>query len=334
MNSLKDGSTSWSWADQLSSYRFWGLLGYFVLICGVGNFLYSSLIFRFMSLAELPTSSMVVASNIKTFAGIFGFLLAWSAVRSKSHHVFFLYGVLALVGIAFISFSSNVPLLFFGVFLFGLITGAVAIAVPAFLVGPEGRAETFVVAFGVMTAIQYASGPLIVPATFTFTLDQLNSWVFFLAMVMPIIIAMLLIIPLSNMLFNAEPPQRGVTLSVKEREPVEVFLLCLLVPFYFLYWVYRVHGEVRSLGDSSNLLSAKASAWLCVFIPFLYPIMMATVNDHINAATDGTISKKARPTWLIVTLCVLFGPASAALIQADINKAVAAGSEPLQASTA
>lgn len=328
MDNVKSGNISWSWADQLSSYRFWGLAGYFVLICGLGNFQYFSLIYRLMDHWGLPMSVITTANEIKSIAGIFGFLLAWAAVRSKSHHILYLYGLLALTGTALISYSGNLVFLFAGVFLFGLMVGAVAIAVPAFIAGAGGRSETYVVTFGVMMTINYISGSFGAQATMDIVSASPDLWVLFAVMAVPIIVGMLLIIPLNPALFDAPPPSRGITLPVKRREPVAVFFLCLLVPFYFLYWVYRTHGEVRALGDSSSLLSAKASAWLCVFVPFLFPVMMVTVNDHINAAEAASRkeagSKKPRPTWIIVTWCVLFGPAAAALIQSDLNKTMPA----------
>ncbi len=73
-----------------------------------------------------------------------------------------------------------------------------------------------------------------------------------------------------------------------ERSPVAA-LLSWFVPFYLVYWLYRIHGEEAYVKPSRKLLSPRAAAWISV-IPLvgdlLIPFMLSTLADHNNEVSE------------------------------------------------
>jgi MFS family permease len=315
---------SWSWAAQISSYQFWGLTVYFILFMTASNYIFSGSIFPFLRdiLRDTVVQKYQISTlfSVKTISSLFGFLFAWIAIRTKGHYILFLYGIVVLLGISFVSFSNNVSLIFLGASLIGLGAGSVAITIPSMIAGGRGGADMYVVAFGIMTVFNIISGMSSMPAASFLLYKYMSPKAFFLILAVPIIIGMLFLIPINSKLFNESPPSRGIPFPPVRRDPWIVALLCF-VPFYFMYWLYRLHGEIRSFTESSKLLSSKAAVGGC-FVPFLLPMILATLNDCMNVISSSQISKEQRATWVIVLWSILFCPVSVALLQSDINKLI------------
>ena len=209
---------------------------------------------------------------------MFGFFLAWIAIRTRSHYILFLYSATVLIGILLVSFTQNIFLIFLGTSIIGLGAGAIALTIPSIIAGGRGGAEMFVVAFGIVTVFETISGVSLNAAS-SLLLSKISSVVFFLIFAIPIIFGMLFLIPVNSKLFYEIPPTRGISFSPQTRNPLIVALLCF-VTFYYIYWLYKLHGEIRSFTESSKLLSSRAAAWSILFIPFLLPMMLATLNDY------------------------------------------------------
>ena len=312
---------SWSWAAQISSYCFWGLLIYFILFIVSTNFVFSFSIWLFLSEhVGLESSQIQILFTVKAIATLNGFFLAWIAIRTRNHYILFLYSTIVLIGILLVSFTQNLFLIFLGSAIIGLCSGAIALTIPSIIAGGRGGAEMFVVAFGIVTIFETISGVSLNAASLLL-FTNISPVKFLLIFAIPIILGMGFLIPVHSKFFYQIPPIRGISLSPQKREPILVALLCF-VPFYSIYWLYKLHGEIRSFTDSSKLLSPRAAAWSIIFIPFLLPMMLTSLNDCLNKVSSTQKVKEQRATWVIVLWSILFYPVSFAFIQSDINKLI------------
>jgi hypothetical protein len=99
-------------------------------------------------------------------------------------------------------------------------------------------------------------------------------------------------------------------------------ILCL-IPFYWLYWIYRAHGEVTALAPSRKILSPRASVFACLFIPYaIYPVVLVSLNDALNdhAALAGRLPY--RSAWVICMWSLVLFPVSIGLLQSTINRVI------------
>jgi hypothetical protein len=69
----------------------------------------------------------------------------------------------------------------------------------------------------------------------------------------------------------------------EERNPTTKLLLCMFIPFYSIYWVYKSSQRIEKLSASKGVHSDIATPCLILefFIPLIPPIIM---QDKINAA--------------------------------------------------
>jgi hypothetical protein len=119
-------------------------------------------------------------------------------------------------------------------------------------------------------------------------------------------------------LFREAPAPRGFPLPPKQRDPLEVALLCLL-PFYGLYWVYRAHGEVTALAPSRSMLSPVGSLVAGLLVPLILPVMMVSLIDALKSRLSE--SEAAASRWVLLW-AILLPPVAAALVQSAMNEAV------------
>ena len=77
------------------------------------------------------------------------------------------------------------------------------------------------------------------------------------------------------------------------RNPGTKLLLCLLIPFYSIYWVYQSAQRIDKLAKTVDVSSDMAVACLIleIFIPLIPPILMQDKINKIVAASQ------TRPEW-------------------------------------
>ena len=65
------------------------------------------------------------------------------------------------------------------------------------------------------------------------------------------------------------------------RNPTAKLLLCMFIPFYYIYWTYKSAQRIDELASSAGISSGLAVACLIlvIFIPIIPPILM---QDRIN----------------------------------------------------
>ncbi|MBC3220145.1 hypothetical protein [Serratia fonticola] len=314
----------WTWADLQSSYRFWGLVVYFTAIV-TSQYLfnaYSALYIR--QTADLPISMIGVAVGLQQVGMLFGALLAWMASRMKSYYLLYLFGGLYLFGLFLFCFhTSNHFLMITGEVLIGMGLGAIMLIVPAFIAGAVGSVEAFVLSFGLMVTLKMVFGSsMMAIAGWLFDMERLFSSpeYFFTLLLVPVIIGTLFLLPIKACLFNCEPPVRqAIPQPVKYRDPAVTFLL-FLVPFYNIYWLVKIHGEIRNYTQSAALLTPRGAGWSAFITAFVTPVIFSTLNDNLRAIIESHGQTARYKTWLIILFAFLLPPASAALIQSQMNE--------------
>jgi hypothetical protein len=315
-------SGAWTWADQISTYTFWGLLLFFVLSSvGIGA------VRSFLPLFLQDRYSLVEPTLFYSLMGLSqfaGFYAAWAASRGRTKVMLVLAGLLLVAGALLTAFPMprvSVTVWHLGAVLLGFAMGTVLLAVPAILAGGLGGMRAFVVAFGIVFAVEML-GQMVSFSLYALASDWLGSpAMLWLAAGAPFL-GLLFFLPVRSSLFTGPPPPRGYPLTPHYREPVGVFLLGLIVPFYWAYWLYRAHGEVTSLAPSRAILSPRGAA-AAAFIPLLLPVMTTTLVDALNgrAAEEGRPPASSAWVVFILSLPVVY-PMGLALTQSAINRAM------------
>ena len=256
---------------------------------------------------------------VKTLASLGGFWLAWFMVRMKTHNLLYLFSSLTIIGLILIYFIPSMTTLSIFSFLFGLSFGAIVLSIPSLISGGRGGSEMFIVSFGIITFFH-----VLFPSLFNMLPAIIEGYrAYILISLASVIIGSVFLIPINSNLFNNNPSKREFALTPKFRNPTEVALLGIIPIFniyYIIYLAYRYHGEVNSINPTQNILSPRAAAWCIFLIPFLYPVIMSSLNSSLTPKllTNGTL--KFYKTWVIILWAFLLLPISFALIQSNINK--------------
>jgi predicted MFS family arabinose efflux permease len=229
---------SWTWADQISSYKFWGIFLFFILLMIPGLTL--GLAFpMFYEDFGMSASQIGTALSIKTFAGFGGLWLAWFMVRLKNHYLLFLYSFVLIIGLMIIIINPSFISILIGLFLIGLSLGAICLAVPSIIAGGRGGSEMFVISFGLIASFEVFASVVFIPF-FGRLLDiSHNPRSYIIICLVISFIGTLLLLPVKSDLFNTSPPERKMFLTPIRREPVIVALLCL-VPLYNIYYILNL----------------------------------------------------------------------------------------------
>jgi hypothetical protein len=315
---------SWTWADQVSSYKFWGIFLFFIILL-IPNIImnYSSLIFK--NSFGISTTQLSTTLVFRTFGGFGGFWLAWFLIRLKNHYLLYVYSGFTIIGLLLILLIPSIITLSIGFFLIGLGLGAISLAVPAIIAGGRGGSEMFVVSFGLIAffeSLAWASysglfGILLV------TLNTPKSCI--LVGLGASLLGSILLLPVKPDLFNCSPPDRRSTLSPTHRDPFIVMLLCL-IPIYNIYYIiylsYRFHGEVYSINPTRSILSPRAGAWCTVLLSVLSPIITCSLNSSLISRLSDNGKLKYYKNWAIILWSFIFIPISYALIQSNMNKMI------------
>lgn len=318
---ISTNEVSWTWADQISTYKFWGIFLFFIFLL-IPNFImnFSYSIFRDsygMSAIEFGT-----AMAFKSFAGFGGFWLAWFMVRMKNHYLLYLFSSFTIIGLLLLLLTSSIIALSISYFFIGLSFGAIALAIPTIISGGKGGSEMFVVSFGLITFFELVAWTSF-SGLFGSLYDILNSPKSYIIIgLVSSLIGTILLLPVKAELFNVPPPERKKTLAPIHRQPVIVALLCV-VPLYNIYYIlhisYRLHGEVNYFNPSQNILSPRTAVWSTLFLSILSPIIVSSLNTNLIIKLKDNNVPRFYKTWAIILWSFIFIPISYALIQSNLN---------------
>ena len=327
--------TPWTWADQISTYRFWGLLFFtiFLLVPELWINMYLMIFLTDTVGISVPTAGIFFA--VKSFSIFIGIWLAWLTIRMKNHYLLYLYSFLVLAGLLLLylvasSASGLSAKVFFGIIaslFFGLTFGALILTVQAIISGGRGGSGMFVISYGLILCY-ILSDDISIPNRLTSIYELLdNARDIILFLLGFVIIGTLLLIPVKAILFNGDPPKREFGLTPKYRNPWIVLLLCLVPGFniyYIIHLYYRYHGEVNTIYPSQNILSPRAAVWCTILLItlFLGPAMLSSLNTSLTDKLTAEGNQKFYKNRMVILWAFLCLPISFALIQSNLNTAI------------
>jgi hypothetical protein len=312
-------TSTWTWADMISSWRYWGLLIVYVVMVGLAGPTYALTSFYLQSSLGLSATEYGGILSLSQLGTALGFCLAWPAIKGRTRIWLIAFVAIKVAGLTLLLHSSvPVAARAIGGALVGLSIGSTLLTVPAVLGQARSGAESFVVTFGAISTIgiivSTISSVLAIRLIDTSNPQQISLFISLCAMV-----SVIALLSLDGKLFTTQPPQRGYALTPVERRPFEVALL-FLVPFYGLYWIYRIHGEVASTRPSRTLLSPRGALFTAMFVPFLMLVITASLIEILNEDRTNLGKPQFQSPVKIFVWTLLFPPAAAAMIQSAFNQ--------------
>jgi hypothetical protein len=343
---------AWTWADLLSSYRFWALVS--ASTCAYLAMRYLSNLLSGPLRLQWGLSAVAVGSiyAMKVPAGVIALCLGWAVSRSKPVGALIAAGAVQLAGAMVIwsaisvttwSTASIVATLALGSFL--IYTGQLTfmIGIPVALVGARCGPKDFFVAYGTMLLL------FLYCDTTVLSLSNIGGLKVAMA-TLPVLAlaALLLLASVPGTLFSDSPPPRARVLEPVRRGAVSVAFLTL-VPFYVFYWLYRVHGETARLAPSRSLLTPGAAAGIpltlaivpgilsliarfsnnpnteaqsmggIVFL-FILPVLLAALIDELNEAALSRGADRPGSTTATFIWTLVLPPVGVGLVQAALNR--------------
>lgn len=317
-------TTRWTWADLVSSYRFWALTLYFALMAGSSTLLTGLFPMLIRQWTQLPYSDLGLVLGAQPVGIFCGLLLAWAASRSRQPDSLYLFAGLFVAGTILVCLGgAAVPVLMLGYFLIGLAAGAITLLLPALIAQATGQVETFVLAFGIFMLLKTLAS-MLAPMTANFSSGHpLSALHFLLLVATPVLIGTLLLLPLKPRLFAEAPPAREVAPHLeKPQAPILTFLLTTFVPFYIFFWFVRIHRDVRSYSQSSSLLTPRGAGWMVFLVPFAIPIILSVLCDCVRGLLNERKTSPGIPTGAVIVASLLFPPLGAALAQSQMNRLI------------
>jgi hypothetical protein len=320
MNTALTAST-WTWADQISTWRFWGLVLAYLLIVSVGGAFLNRTFIVLPGILGLDRSTTGGFMAVQYFSTAFGILAAWLAMRWKPVSTLIILACVKVLAVIFICFAGSELVAFVGCVMSGIATGGWALVVPAIIVGGRGSAESFVVSFGLISVIGIMAITMTEVLMGQYMGDEGRGQALIYTMV-PVALGTVALLTAGNKLFIESPPDRGYAFTPVGRRPFEVALL-FLVPFYAVYWLYRVHGEVASIAPSRQLLSPRGALWCTLFVPFVGLVALISILDTLNNKRVESGKQILYTPGTIVLWVLLFPPVAGAKIQSALNQLLA-----------
>lgn len=316
----------WTWADQISTYRFWGLF-FFYILAGASSTAISSFMFLKFTQENIPLSMAGGIFSGMAIAGLAGLGVSFLAIRWKTKLVLVATGVTLFLGSALLLLPSGregIGLIIPGAILFGLANGVLWILIPALMAGGRGGAEAFVVVVGLMFFLNRIES-LMVNTQLGSMVDQLGFSVITIVVLIWNFLGLILLLPVNPAFFTGPPPERNKPLPPVRRDPWVSGLL-FLVPFYWLYWTYRAHGEVCQMTASRKILTPRAAVVGSIFLPYIiFAFELTSLTDALNdQAMISSGTGLSQSPLLIFLLGIFLPPVGVGKVQAQMNRALEA----------
>jgi hypothetical protein len=343
-------STAWTFADQLSSYRFWGLLAAWVCTALSAQLLRSNALKDAMEV--MGRFEMVQLMGIVPPLGmVLGLVLGLLLVRGAAVRwllPFLLLGAVLLPLAVGLWVDASLPVFGLVLLVGQLLPFALMVVVLAVVAGGRGGTVAFASVLVVILALK-SMLEMMAPGLGLYLEGRWPHWASPVLGLLAVLCLLPLLNPAAQALFNAQPPVRHMPLQPQYRSPWVMVLwtgllwlgalaqlwvlwhqlpvqfgylalLCALVGLFGLVrWNYRLHGEVAFVAPSPELLTPRAAAWASLLVPLsslLLPLQLATV---LNQTQRSRISVG----W-VVCWCLLLPPVALALVQRALNQASAA----------
>lgn len=331
---LKAESSGWVWQDLVSSYRFWGLVlvAFFVSLAGTANI--------FLGLTYHEDFADKYGQGLRTliaYAPAFIALLILYYVKGRIKAPLIGFSLLFLISISLMRFGPLIDVISFNPISFMVVNAlrnigefGVVLTILSALVTARLPLKSFFIAFFIIWFWSYIGDILgfaydNIDRTYTPIDDNGTppaSFVFF-AIIVPVlsaVFAILAAIKLKSEMFFSPPDVTVEARPAKVREPIEVSFLALIVPFYFLYWLFKQPGELKTLAPDMHQPSRLGALCLGLFAPLILPIWFHEVRKGLEPALKNRSAKR------IAVVSFFMSAIAAGMAQSDYNRLVNEGS--------
>ncbi|MDC7223997.1 MAG: hypothetical protein PQJ60_09670 [Spirochaetales bacterium] len=319
---MENSRTSWSWADQISTYRFWGIL-LFALFLSFSHTIITYLSILLRDSYDFDMASVSLAQGLGGGVKFLGLWSGWFLIKRRDLLLFYIYAACSALAF-FLFFLFPTPFfLILSSLLSGFVLGGIALAVPALISGGRGGREMFLVSFGLISLVQqltWSSAAWM--SARLFHLPYGESKIFFLLSFFFVLAGIVCLIPVNKDLFQGAPPERSRELPPQNRDPLALALMGL-IPLYNLYHIphvaYRLHGEVSHFKKTGKILSPRAAVWCTLLLPLIAPMILCSLNSVLISLLEEKGRERFHKNGPIIFWSFLFIPAGYALIQSNLN---------------
>ncbi|WP_392558271.1 MFS transporter [Orbus mooreae] len=311
---MENNNIRWTWADLVSSYRFWGLI-IFTICISPTVMLLSFVLPNLKEDLYLSAKESGLIFIIRALGILFGIVPAWIASRAKSYYSLYVFALFIILALLMAYFTTNFFVLLVCSFLMGLFFSASGLLIAANIAKAVNSIECFVLVFGLISIS--SATVMIIPPLLVYIISTFGYKDTFLVCTGIIVIAVLFLLPTNKSLFNEAPRIRQVEGGIKlSHDPILTFLLFAIIPFYFIYWCIRTHQYIRNYSQSASLLTPFAAGWCSLLVPFAIPVMLINLNDAIDDAC--LLDKCSR--WKLILLTIFLLPIAVAIVQDRLNQ--------------
>ncbi|GAA5103845.1 hypothetical protein GCM10023211_00670 [Orbus sasakiae] len=316
MDTIISNKSEWTWADLISSYRFWGLI-IFIFFLNLINVTFSYIAPFLVSEYGYPYYHIGYLVSFRSVGLFLAIIPAWVASRTKSYYALYVFSAIAILSLLGISlFSDNLFIMSICLFCIALSTGASTLFIAANIAKATNSIEFFVLAFGLLSTVTWMSN-FIAPVEMALLVDSLGYKIVFIINIFIVIAGVLFLLPIKKTLFTENPSLRHVESFGKTyHEPVVTFLLATIIPFYLIFWFVRAYRDIRYYSQSAKLMTPFGAGWSALLVPFAMPVMLIVLNDVINEK-KGAIRKT---NWGLILISLFLLPIGVAVVQNKLNE--------------
>ena len=319
----------WTWADQVSTYTFWGLV-LFSLFSTSAFIFFNSTYFRIFDIMGISAVEIGKVYFVFSIAGLLGIFLGWIIVKFGNVKTMLI--ILAAMQVAgslllMIFIGRDQVLQLVGAVLWGLGFSPLCIIIPSIFAGGKAGMSVFAGLYFIIvlyeriqhTTVGFWAGLFVnmnMPAP-----PEVQVMYFKMIPVTQIVMATIFLIPIKSLLFEGTPKDRIKPHEAHTQDTFVTFLLNI-IPFYALYYMYKIHGDLAGFTKSSKILSGRGALWLSLLFFVTIPVTLTTFQEAVNDyGRENNI--RTHKKWLILLFTCIFYPVAAALIQSDLNKIIA-----------
>ncbi|WP_392558270.1 hypothetical protein [Orbus mooreae] len=315
-----ESSVRWTWADLVSSYRFWGLIIFSFSIVSFKYFIasYLPVYIRHTYGYEFSEIGVILLSSNFYIVTVLSIIPAWIASREKSYYFLQLYASVIIIALLITYYYiDNLMIISITIFIIGILGSAISLLISAILAKAVDSVEFFVLSFGLVLFSNFISN-FSSPISASLIMERTGDiHPIFFNLIIQVIIGMLFLLPVRKTLFNEAPPIRKTPCIKKDQHSLmNLFLLSVFIPFYIIYWCVRAHRDIRNYSQSARLLTPKAAGWCSALVPFAIPVMLINLTD----VTDEYLLQKKRSRWALILLSFFFLPIAIVIVQSYLNQ--------------
>lgn len=307
----------WTWADMISTYRFWGLLLLLMNVVGAQALLSTIFPLHLQDFHSVSLPQLGTFFSIATMSQVAGFLPAW--VASRWHPKWILIGLTALnlLSAPFVLGDIDLQLSLTSAIIFNFTFGAIIMIIPIILSGGRGGMLTFAFVFGLSTIVsamgRFSALSSLSPLSDTYGFDTLR-WV----IVANIGLGLLFLLPTNGVYFLQSPRVRNQQDLIQVRSPIAVGLFSL-IPIVPIYYLYRFHKEMASVGEEKMIPNAWIGLLVSLF-PFTAPLILTNLVDASSAWLAKMGRDPLRRSWPVTVAGYIFFPVALGLVQDVLNQ--------------